>query len=399
MKILQVTYKLPFPQHDGGAYAVFRSAESILMLDDCELKVLSMSQIKSGEDINCVPANFTRQTNFEAVAVDNRFLFRSAICNLFKKSSYFSSRFANAAFARRLRDLLQSEHFDIVQLEHVYLGQYISVIRAYSNAKIIIRTQNVESQLWESNLKNLPKRQWLRRAYLGIQLPRLRREEIKWLNEADGVMALSDADQKEFIRFGVGCPIAVVPISASIDEGRSPLTPVVYHLGSMDWIPNQLGVMWLLEEVVPLLRPSMGEARIHLAGKNIAQYKSFIQDGLVQIHDHVVCSLDFQRDKGILVVPVLSGGGIRVKIIEAMAMGKVIITTSAGGKGLPIRHGENAIVADRPEDFAEAILKCLRSSDLRSRLGQCAYETFLEHFHIDRVSQRTHSFYKTILSC
>ena len=144
---------MPYPPLDGGAQLINNSTKGLI---ECgvDLTLLAINTPKNPVSLEDIPDEYKRKTNLTVVEVDTRIKPLQAFFNLFQHQSYFISRFYSANFSSELKDILSSNKFDIIQLEHLYLCIYIDVIRKYSNAKIILRPQNIEYVIWELYLNN-----------------------------------------------------------------------------------------------------------------------------------------------------------------------------------------------------------------------------------------------------
>ncbi len=401
MKILQVCYKLPFPPNDGGAYSLYNSALGLLRTDKVKLKVLALKQRKNRDDEALIPTHFREQTQLEFVEIDNRLKPFKAIQSLFQSSSYFADRFYSTEFEKKLIEVIQNQSFDIIQLEHSYLAVYLPSLKKHFSGKIILRAQNVEFKLWENYILS-SKLIFPIKFYLKVMTKRLAKLEANLLNEIDGLICLSEEDKNSFLEMNNRITCKVIPIG--FDEERLPSTycvpntPSIYHLGSMDWRPNLQGIDWFLKSVLPELRKSKQKITIHLAGKNMPNHLKNLSEPEIVVDGEIPDSIDYQKDKSILIVPLLSGGGIRVKIIEALALGKVIVSTSKGAEGLNIEHGKNGLIANSPEQFSKAILDCFGDPKLMQRLSENARALFLSHYQLSQTGEQSKQFYDELFN-
>jgi hypothetical protein len=165
-------------------------------------------------------------------------------------------------------------------------------------------------------------------------------------------------------------------------------TSDLYHLGSMDWLPNVVGIRWFANSVWPRVRAGEAGARFHLAGRDSDRIGLNTTIPGFEIHGPVDDAAAFIRDHGILVVPLHAGSGMRIKIIEAMAHGKPIISTRIGAEGIPLTSGHDAILADSAEAFAEAVLLLVRDAGARRRLGGNAWRLARSEFDEAAIARR-----------
>lgn len=400
MKVLQVCYKLPYPPNDGGAYSLYNSALCLMRSGQVELHVLAMKQLKNGDDETVVPQTFATTTSFTWVEIDNSIRFSKAMVNLFHPSSYFAARFYSKKFESALIEKIETNKYDIVQLEHSYLAVYLDALKKHFRGKVVLRAQNIEHHLWESYLSQY-KLLTPSRLYLRLMTNRLKKFEIQAFNSIDGLICLSQQDQDIASKLSHDIKSTVIPIGFD-EEKRQSLnssngSAVIYHLGSMDWLPNVQGVEWFLKAVLPELSAIKQNFQVHLAGKNMSAKLKALKNRHVIVDGEVDDALHYQSDKAIMIVPLLSGGGIRVKIIEALALGKAIVSTSKGAEGLNCVHGENILIADNPRLFAQHLRDCIENTELREKLSKNARKHFEKHFRLSTVGEQTVSFYRELM--
>lgn len=374
MNILQLTNRVPYPLNDGGSLAIWAITEGIINAGG-RVSLLAMNTTRHWVDTTKLPALYAQLAHFETVKVDNRIKPLDAFLNLFQKSSYNIDRFISKEYETALINLLQKEQFDVVQLEGLFMAPYIPVIRKFSQAIISIRQHNIEFRIWErlAAQASNPVKKW----YLNLLTRRLKKFELEHINDYDLVMPISARDEAEYATLGCKVPLYLHPFGVDISklefapyQAGAPIN--LYHLGAMDWLPNQESVDWLLEHVMPILANELPDLKLYLAGRNMPQKYFDLTLKNVEVLGEVPDAQAFERDKSILVVPLLSGGGVRIKIFQAMAMGKMIITTSVGVEGIEAQNGEHIILADTPQAFVSAIKQAILQPENIARLGHNA---------------------------
>lgn len=382
MKILQLTNRIPFPLNDGGNLAVHAITEGFIQAG-VSLSMLAMNTTRHWVDINTLPPLYKQIQHFRSVKVDNRVKPLDAFLNLFKNSSYNIDRFISKEYDRELIHMLQKEDFDIVHLEGLFLVPYIKTIRKYSKAKIVIRQHNIEFSIWE-RLAGQAKNP-LKKAYLNVLAKRLRNFELDHINDYDLIVPISEIDEKAYIALGTKQPLFLHPFG--IDIEKIPFHPAdtlplsLYHLGAMDWLPNQESVQWLLEKVMPLIYEELPETKLYLAGRNMPDHYIKQSWKNVEVLGEVPDAAAFERDKSILVVPLLSGGGVRIKIFQAMAMGKTVITTRIGVEGIEAANNKEVFIADTPQEFARKIIDVVQQPELIRQTGNAARKLIGEKYN------------------
>ena len=384
MKLLVLTKKFPFPLKDGESLAIHGLTKSLSELG-CEVSLLAMNTSKHFYEGTALPALMDHYREVRTVAINNDFSPIDAVSNLLRGTSYHISRFHQESYHEALADWLTEEQFDIVQLETLYLAPYVSTIRRLSEAQIVMRSHNVEHEIWERCCENIsfaPKRWYLR--HITRQLRDFERSQ---LNQYDLHLPITQRDRKNFERLGGRGRMHVLPIGLETQCGPPTFEsykrpPNLHFIGSLDWLPNLEGLNWFLHSVWPAIHERCPEIEFHVAGRNMPHSIRQLSMKNVIIHGEVDSSCAFVNTHSISVVPLLSGGGMRAKILEAMSLGRVIVTTSVGLEGIKARNRKDLFIADTPEQFVQVIEECVRRGRHLEGIGRNAYATF--HRYYDR---------------
>lgn len=399
MKILLLTKKFPYPAKDGETIAIMQLLKGLSAAEH-DITVLSINTLKHYFDLNTLPAETKSIVRFKAITVNTNPKPIDAIFNLFSAESYHYTRFYSTAFEQQLIELLQKETFNIIQLEGLYLTQYISAIRKHSTAKVLLRSHNIEFQIWERTIATMPfsPKKW----YLQLQTNRLKKFENTMIPQCDAIVAISDNDKKYIQQIAPKIPAITLPVGIDIQQQlNTEITAEpfsIVHLGGMDWLPNQEGVKWFLENVWHLVLEKFPQAKFYLAGRNIPasfyekKFPNYFVDG--EIND----AKTYLLSKQLVIVPLLSGSGIRVKIIENMALGKCIVATTVGAEGIGVTHNENILLADTPQQFAGAIAKLFSEETLQNTIAKNALTFAHENFDNQKLTEKLVAFYKTLVA-
>ncbi len=360
MKILQISNKIPYPPSDGGAIAILSLALGIVDLGH-ELTLLSMNTLKHHYKVEDIPNEFTSKIRFVTVDVPAKISPLGLLQNyLFSDKPYTATRFISEDFSLRLIELFKEDKYDIVQLEGLYLAPYIDLIRQYSDAKIVMRAHNVEHEIWERVKENTNHQ--LKKIYLRNLNKKLKKFELSFLNDYDLLLPITARDGEQFRSLGYQKDIytLVTGIDTSRYKLKSDLCeyPSLFHLGSLDWEPNIEGLRWFLTEVWPMVLKKQTHLKFYIAGRNASESTiKYLQSFNNVIYDGEVSDANaYMNSKSIMIVPLLSGSGMRIKILEGLALSKVIVSTSIGVEGISIKDGLEMMIADSPKIFAEKIL-------------------------------------------
>jgi len=399
MKILQLCKKFPYPLKDGEAIAVTYLARAFAELGS-EVTLLAMNTSKHWFDTGELPHDFDHYAAIHTAYVDNRIRPWPALRSLFSRRSYHIERFEEAAFAEKLTFLLQQEIFDVVQLESVYLAPYIPIIRKYSTASIALRAHNVEHEIWERVAANgHPLKKW----YLQKITPRLKQYEIENLNNYDLLVGITARDVERFQQLGLRQPTTVTPIGLDCRDYQPDYTSFqrplsLSFIGSLDWMPNQEGLKWFLDRVwTPLLAPEFPELTFHIAGRTAPDWLRRLRMDRVHFHGEVESASDFLNQHSMMVVPLLSGGGMRAKILEGMALGKVVLSTTIGMEGVGAKHQQEALLADTPEAFADALRWSYAQPAALNTMGHRAQAFCTEHYDNREIGRHLLETYRSMV--
>ncbi len=360
MKILQLCKKFPYPLNDGESIAVSYLAKGISDLGH-ELDLLSLNTSKHYTDVDTVVKKIDYYNKVEAIDINNKISYVGAFTNLFSSKSYHVCRFESKEYRNRLKTVLEQKQYDIIQLETPYLAIYIDTIRKYSTAKVVLRAHNIEHEIWNRVAQN--EKSTLKRKYIELCTRRLRRFELKQLDQFDYLAAITQRDLDAFRAFGYADQALVLPVGLDIQEYepsyRNNKQISLCFIGSLDWMPNTHGLHWFIENVWPEIHKINPNIQFHIAGKNPSEKISGLRKKNIVIHGEVPNAVDFINRHDILVVPLFSGSGMRVKILEGMALGKTIITTTIGAEGIEAESGTHILKADTKDQFVDCVSKYL----------------------------------------
>jgi glycosyltransferase involved in cell wall biosynthesis len=382
MKVLLITNRVPFPADGGYSIVVYNTIQALLELN-CKITLFCLNTTKHYVDVKTIKDPVLSQIKFHQYKIDNRIKAKDAFINLFSKQSYNISRFYHPGCASKIGHLVRTGKFDVVQFEGLQVTPYLEVIKANSDAKLVYRAHNIEHQIW----KRLTQQEsfLVRKLYLNILSKRLKRFEFKVLQSFDALIAISFVDERFFKSMDFEAPIFTFPVALNLDhyQHHYPLSKhkSVGYIGSMDWRPNIEGLDWFLNKVWPSLQQLNSGITFHLAGKNIPkQYNIMGNDETFVMEGRVENAQEFISRQHVLIVPLLSGSGMRVKIIEAMALGKCIIATSIAAEGINCQHDKNILIADKADDFYKQILRCFTNKGLINKIGDGA-KKLVEKYH------------------
>ncbi len=358
MRILHLCNKVPFPGRDGSSLAM----ESLIRLEASlghQVHVVALNTEKHWVEH---PASPIQGVTLEAVSASTKPSVGTALANLFSRASYYASRFWTPEVSEVVRT--RAKTADVVVFDSLFMAVYLDEV---GSVPTVLRAHNVEHAIWMRGLSDEP---WFRRGYVALQAKRLKIWESQVAQRVDRIWAISPEDARWFHDFGPVHTLACTydPVHGSWPESGAS-APKAYHLGALDWTPNVRGMKWFLDQVAP-----------HLHHAEVDVYSRLWPFGSAPKGVHYRADQPNFADYGMFIAPIRSGSGMRIKLLEAMARGKAIVTTSLGAEGLNAIHGTHLLLADSPTEFAAAMDQLHHNAELRTKLGAAAARHARMHF-------------------
>ena len=361
------------------------------------IKILAVNNEKYHVSEADIPEEYKKKTGIELIDVDLSVRPMKAFLNLFTKKSYHVERFVSETFKSRLAEVLEKELFDVVQLEMLFMAPYVETIREHSKAMIVLRAHNVEHKIWERVAKET--KFFLKRWYINHLAKTLKEYELNALETVDGVAAITRKDAAYFRKY-CSKPVIDIPYGVYPEEFTPKYEiegkPKFYHIGSMNWMPNEEGIRWFIEEVLPKTIEKVPDFVYHLAGRNMPEWLTTLKNKHVDVIGEVPDAKAFVAENDVAIVPLLAGSGIRIKIIESMAMGKTVITTRVGAEGILYNEEVNLIIAENIAKMVEAIRSIHENPQIAEKIGQEARKLVETTYDNRKIIARLLMFYEQI---
>lgn len=367
------------------------------------VKVLAVNSFKYSIRAEDIPAAYAADTGIRLIDVDLRIRILPALLNLFTGKSYHIQRFISKAFRNELTQTLKSERFDIVQLETLFMAPYLDTIRRYSDAKVFLRAHNIEHLIWQRVAETTSNP--LKRRYVRHLAHTLRRYELGVLTKFDGIIAITPTDAA-FLRSAIPddrqqtVPVTDIPFGIDLRDfppsGIGQEFPSLYTIGAMNWIPNQEGIRWFLHEVWPDVHERFPGIKYYIAGREMPEWMRELKLPGVVVAGEVEDARQFIASKSIMIAPLFSGSGIRVKIIEGMAAGKAVVSTTIGAEGIRCTNREEILLANLPCEFFEMISVCASDRTLCQRIGANARRLVEQEYNQPVLIEKLVAFYQHV---
>lgn len=396
MNILQIANKAIYPP-DGGSLAILSLAKGYVE-NGHRVHLLNMVTHKHINKDHFIDEKYKSLLTIDGVQMKTKISFIKALINLlFSNKPYIAQRFISKPFKQKIHQLILNQNFDFIQLEGLYVLQYISDVRSVYAGKIIYRPHNLEHQIWERNA--VKSKSIFKKWYFKILTKRLKKIEKSLLNTYDYILPISKNDADFFKQLGNTKPVRVIPFGMDIPKINKPTHPdkgtkQISYIGALDWIPNQEGLIWFIDNCLDKIAQAIPNITLNIAGRNAPEW-------LIQKLNHpninylgeVENAYEFMQTPGPIIVPLFSGSGMRVKIIEAMALKKAVIATKIAAEGIDCAHEENILIQSK-ETFADEVIRLIEDEALQHKIGENAYHFVANQYDFIKIASNALNFIK-----
>ncbi len=357
-----------------------------------EVSLLAMNTARHWVELSELPDLYSKLAHFDTVYINNSINPFSAFINLFTDKSYNVNRFVNKQFEKKLLQLLLLNDYDYVWFDSIYTSPYVDLVAANHTAKRICRVHNIEHHIWQNLTEHEPA--FFKKKYLSLLTERLKKYELDILKRFDFLLPIS-ASELDFLHQHSSSRIYLLPFGVDTLKHHQEYEMEYnscYHIGSMDWGPNIEGVTWFLDEVWPGVLSEIPGISFYIAGKNMPASIYSRQSKQVKVLGEIDDFNSFSLQKNIMIVPLRSGAGIRIKILEAMQLGKTILSTSIGAEGLGLIDHETVFIADDKDTYVAILKKCFSDPALARRIGDNAKEFVHSRYNKQELYHNLHTY-------
>jgi glycosyltransferase involved in cell wall biosynthesis len=397
LKILILSHRVPFPQNGGYPIVVYNTIKGLVDLGH-EVSLVALNARKNHQEI---PEDaILDQIKYRAFNIDINVSVLEVALNLFSKTSFNIDKYFDPEFERLLIREVRLNNYDIIQFDGLMVSLYINAVRKNCKSKIVYRAHNIEHQVWMrlAEQKSDP----FKKSYLKMHARRIKNYELEQLNKVDAIAVFTAQDKATLVDYGTRIPIEILPVGINMAQYKPDYSktevPSLFFLGSLDWLPNREGIEWFLDNFHKDLVDGELRVKFYVAGNDIPEiFDDYEVMGKIFIQGEVDNALEFVNSKSIMIVPLLSSGGMRVKIVEGMAMEKCIISTSLGAEGLNFTNGENILIANDADEFYEAIKRCITDEEYCRYIGNNARKLIEQQHDISVATNKLVDLYQRLL--
>jgi len=322
-------------------------------------------------------------------ALDGQFVTQALryVGRVFQSTPFAVSKFTDAGVQRVVSAWLNEKKFD------VSVCDFLSASGNFPKELVtptVLFQHNVESALWRrmAETESNP----AKRVVYRLEAQKMLRYERRALSKFHHVIAVSEHDRRQMLSMDPNCTISVVPTGVDTQKyvpspAAAANPPRIVFVGSMDWEPNIDAVVYFCAQVLPKIRAEFPSAIFQIVGRNPHPSIRQLVSACVEVTGTVPSVSDYLRAATVIAVPLRIGGGTRLKIYEAMAMGKAVVSTSIGAEGLEVKNGRDLILADDAKALSEAIILLLRDPELRRHYEEAAAKLAVQYDWI-KIAQR-----------
>ncbi len=391
-RILALTSRLPYPPREGHQLRSWHMLRALAAQH--EVTLLSFVRDDDTPDAaGPLREAVARLETFPVPSVPFAALGFALLRGTLGRNPFVVEKYASADMRARIAELLPQ--VDIVHVDMLPLAALVGATRI----PIVLNAHNVEHELLQRriDIETRP----LHRAFLRTQVARLKKFEAAVCRRASRILACSETDALQLSSLAPHTPTTVVPNGVDTDairpSGEAPKhSERVIFVGQMSWFPNRDGVEWFLAEILPRILRTKPDAKFVLVGKNAGLHVPAALSGNVELLGFVEDLVPVMREAAVYVVPLRAGSGTRLKVLEAMAFGKAIVTTHVGSEGIALRDGDSALYADDADGFAAAVVRVIEDRDLARRLGESARASAVAHYDWKAITARMLSAYSDL---
>ncbi len=397
MRILTISSKYPYPAKDGGALAIKALLENFALLGH-KVDFLAISTPKHPAKVFPEKSNIRFYTTF----VDTTISPIKAIRNIiFSNKPYVAERFYSKDFAEKLKNLLKRNKYDFVLFEGLYVADYVDIVKK-EGLPVIYRAHNVEHIIWERKGKN-EKNLW-KKLYIKHLAKRLKKYELNLIKQFDAILPITTNDLQLLRKYNIKQPAQVAPFGININEEENNKINIesdnnLAFIGSLDWLPNIEGLWWFLSNVFPEIYKET-HIKLYIAGRNAPlSFEKKITNikGVVYLGE-VDDALEFIYKHKIHIVPLLSGSGMRVKVVEAMWHKRLVISSPVGVEGINIIDKEHFLLAQTKDEWINAIIFAFNNIEEINKIAEKGYKKVGQDYNNEKIVKNTIDFIQGIIS-
>jgi glycosyltransferase involved in cell wall biosynthesis len=383
LRILQISPRLPYPPDSGGSIGIYNITKHLALRGHKITLAALVNELKQVPELE-------KHCQLKQIRVNIDLPKYKIFSNMFSRTPYTISKYQSSLAREILLNLVDQDKFDIVYLDHLHTAYYGEAIKRSYHLPIVLREHNVETRIMERLYRNATNP--IIRFWAYVQYRKLRAYEIHMCEMFDKCLMTTYVDEKWIKEANPKINTSIIPAGVDttffhpLEVEEDPYS--ILFIASMDWLPNVDGFLWFYKEIFPLILRYEQRTKLVVIGQNPPKMIRKLASENVIIIGYVKDVRPYIAKASLLVVPLRIASGIRIKILNAFAMGKAVVSTSIGCEGIEVKHKEQLCIADTKEAFAESVIALMNDPVERKRLGEAGRALIHAKYRWEHIVER-----------
>ncbi|MBL8005873.1 MAG: glycosyltransferase [Candidatus Kapabacteria bacterium] len=396
MNILQLSPQCPYPKTDGGKIGIASILEHLSLYEDVKVTFAFFSE----KTINEVQKSLLAQSSHRYIEIPHstRNTFTRIVHSVITNKCLYLEKHQSDLAISILTDVMIEENIQIIHVDHSAMMPLALELQAKFPCKIGYRLHNIEWLLWHRYAESIPEREFKRR-FLFNQAKLLKKAEKSFIEKADILFPISTVDLQHANELSHAKKAVVVSAGVMIDYWKTSKKivkkPTIVLATTYDWIPNRDGLEWFLKEVFPLIVTKIPTIQFQLIGKNAEKHCTSTQN--IEVIGYVDDVRSYIQSASVSICPLFVGSGIRIKILESLAAGTVVVSTSVGAEGIEATEQDGLFVTDEANQFARYCIELVSNTHKSQLLGQKAQNYTQEYWKWSTQIKKMYTEYTSLI--
>lgn len=371
----------PYPATDGGKIVTYNTLKYMKRKGVKNILITFNNEIIKSELDNIAEVNIVEKDTKNSV--------KGMLLNILSYTPYNMSKYYDERVNVLIDDIIGKQHVDVIYIDHLHMAIYGEYIKAkYPQILLLLRQHNVETTIMERFYKN--QTNLIVKAYSYLQYIKLKKYESKIARFFDLLLMLTDDDKERMMQMCNNINIRTISAGVDIDRYYPNNTCLeensIVFLGAMNWLPNEDGVMWFVEEVFNKIIEKEPSVKFYIVGKNPSEKIKMLQNNNIIVTGFVEDDREYIEKASVFIVPLRIGGGMRIKILNAMSMGKCIISTSIGAEGIDVINKKEIFIEDEVDELANRILYAIKNKENNINIGVNARKKTIQKYSWEAIT-------------
>ncbi len=397
MNILQLSPQCPYPKTDGGKIGIASILEHLSSYEDVKVTFAFYSEKPINEEQKALLARSSHR--YIEIPHSTRNTFSRIVHSVITNKCLYLEKHQSDLAVSVLTDVIIEENIQIIHVDHSAMMPLALELQSKIPCKIGYRLHNIEWLLWHRYAESIPEREFKRR-FLFNQAKLLKKAEKSFIEKADILFPISNVDLLHANELSTSNKALVVSAGVMIEYWKTSKKiekkPTIVLATTYDWIPNRDGLEWFLKEVFPLIVTKIPSIQLQLIGKNAEKHFTTTQN--IEVIGYVEDVRSYIKSASVSICPLFVGSGIRIKILESLAAGTVVVSTSVGAEGIDATEQDGLFVTDEANQFARYCIELVSNTHKSQLLGQKAQNYTEEYWKWSTQIKKMYTAYTSLIN-